>query len=308
MALAGIVAGAVATAVGHGHITIPPARNNGTIENAGNCDNYECFWFSQITTIPGKPTLPAEARTFNVKVGDGGPDDWSAQMPWRAPGTAPVLGSGCGVAGGGPVPRDNGGMPPPGYDQGVDFLTIPEQSSTVWTRGSSVEVAWAIFANHGGGYSWRLCPKDGNVSEECFLANTLEFDGDTQWIRYAPVNQWGKTLQIPDIAISAVRVNEGTHPAGAHWSRNPIPGCHFCDQAECMRNNSAWIDQQHCSQSCSGLNITGRTCPPGFTQFPEPASGLSGYYAQVGCSVYAWRSVLVPRVSVVVCSPSRTHW
>jgi hypothetical protein len=74
-------------------------------------------------------------------------------MPWRAPGTAPVLGSGCGVAGGGPTARDrgNGGIPPPGYAQGADFLTIPEQAATTWTRGDVVEVAWATFANHGGG-------------------------------------------------------------------------------------------------------------------------------------------------------------
>lgn len=72
-------------------------------------------------------------------------------MPWRAPGTAPVLGSGCGVAGGGPIARDNGGFPPPNFKQGADFLTIPEQKATVWKRGSVVEMSWATFANHGGG-------------------------------------------------------------------------------------------------------------------------------------------------------------
>eukprot|EP00038_Savillea_parva_P005793 m.160015 g.160015 ORF g.160015 m.160015 type:complete len:360 (+) comp11890_c0_seq1:499-1578(+) len=268
--------------LGHGHITIPHARNNATVANAGNCEGMQCMWFSQIVEIPGEPTLPDYARSFNVKV-NSGPDDWSAKLPWRAPGTAPVLGSGCGVAGGGPIPRDNGGIAPPGYVNGDDFLKIPvppRDEWAVWKRGTSVEVAWATFANHGGGYSWRLCKKGGNVSEECFQQNTLDFDGNTSWIRYPPIAQWGEWRTLPDVEIPAVRVTEGTYPKGSMWTRNPIPGCFMCDQAECMRNHSVWIEQQHCSQSCSGLNVTGRTCPPGMTQFPEPASGLSGYYAQ----------------------------
>ena len=83
------------------------------------------------------------------------------------------------------------------------------------------EVAYGIFANHGGGVSWcviqtlvassntccllshsphtpnvslytvcrRLCKKDANVSEECFGQNSLAFYGDTQWIRYPPMVQ-----------------------------------------------------------------------------------------------------------------------
>mmetsp|Transcript_112753 Transcript_112753/g.158175 ORF Transcript_112753/g.158175 Transcript_112753/m.158175 type:complete len:345 (-) Transcript_112753:49-1083(-) len=266
-----------ALVLGHGHITIPRARNNGSIQSAGNCGNYECFWFSQIVNIPGEPTLPDYARTMNLGISSG-PHDFSRTMPWRAPGTAPVLGSGCGVAGGGPKELDNGGIPPPGFEQGVDFLTIPEQEPTVYKRGSVVEMAWATFANHGGGYSWRLCPK-GNVSEECFLQNTLDFVGDKQWIRYPAIQQWDKVYQIPDYEFPAVRVTEGTYPKGAMWTRNPIPACKFCDQTECM-NKSAWIEQQHCSQSCSGLNVTAGICPPGTAQFPEPGSGLSGYYTQ----------------------------
>ena len=55
----------------HGHITSPPARNNGTLEQGGNCHKFECFWFSQITQIPGKPTLPDNARSINVKISSG---------------------------------------------------------------------------------------------------------------------------------------------------------------------------------------------------------------------------------------------
>ena len=107
------------------------------------------MWFSQPAVIPGPPTLPDYARTINVKVSSG-PDDFSRAMPWRAPGTAPVFGSGCGSGGGGPVSYSNGGNAPPGYKNGQDFLDIPASAQpTVWKRGSVQEVAWAIFANHG---------------------------------------------------------------------------------------------------------------------------------------------------------------
>ena len=43
-----------------------------------------------------------------------GPGDWTRSMPWRSPGDAPVLGSGCGVAGGGLVFNNNGGWPATG--------------------------------------------------------------------------------------------------------------------------------------------------------------------------------------------------
>ena len=265
----------------HGHITIPPARNNGSVELAGNCENLACLWFSQITEIPGEPTLPDYARSFNVNVSSG-EDDWSRKMPWRAPGTAPVYGSGCGAAGGGPKAYDNGGFPPDGYKQGEDFLNAPElPTKTVWKRGSVQEVAWATFANHGGGYSWRICKKgEGkyyNASEECFQNNVLTFSGDKQWIRYTPFWQWGELRTIPDYEIPAVRVDI---KGRGQWTRNPVPGCYFCNQAECMRNYSKFDDQQHCSQACSGLNVTDRSCPPGTTQFPEALPGLSGYYTQ----------------------------
>lgn len=220
------------------------------------------MWFSQPAIIPGEPTLPAFARSIHVNVSSG-PDDFSRQMPWcaiitvktchthdrmhvcvhvhewhggrRAPGSAPVYGSGCGAAGGGPIPYNNGGQAPAGYKNGDDFLGIPEGKSTAWKRGSVQTVAYALFANHGGGVSWRLCKKSETVSEDCFAHNSLEFFGDTQWIRYQPMMQWGKALQLPDFPIPAVRVSEGTHPPGSHWTRNPVPACDLCDQAECMR-------------------------------------------------------------------------
>lgn len=267
---------------GHGQVTIPRARTNLTVQDAGDCFKGSCFWFSQIVEIPGPPTVnDAQFRTFNIHVSSGD-DDWSRTMPWRAPGTAPVLGSGCGVAGGSDKELPNGGIPPPGYKQGDDGLKMPATEPTVWKRGSIQEVAWGIFANHGGGYQYRLCKNDGKnkVTEECFQQTPLKFYGNTSTIRYAQVEQWFKHHSLPELKIPLVRVTEGVHPAGSEWARNPIPACLLCDQTECMKLSS-WVDQQHCSQSCSGLNMT--HCPPGLAQFPEPAAGLSGYY-----SWHAW--------------------
>ena len=47
--------------------------------------------------------------------------------------------------------------------------------------------------------------------------------------------------------------------------------------------DAGWLAQQHCNQAYNGLNITGRTCPPCMTQFPEALPGISGYYSQATC-------------------------
>ena len=47
-------------------------------------------------------------------------------------------------------------------------------------------MAWAIAANHGGGYSYRLCPATpaGDISEACFQRHQLDFDGTTSDILF----------------------------------------------------------------------------------------------------------------------------
>ena len=105
-----------ATCLGHGHMTLPPSRSGGTMERAADCLRGECMWFSQPTFVPGEPTVNDEAlRTFNVEVSEG-PTDYTRRNPWRAPGSAPVLGSGCGMAGGGPVREMNGGVGTAGFE------------------------------------------------------------------------------------------------------------------------------------------------------------------------------------------------
>lgn len=188
--------------LGHGHMTQPPSRNGGTLAKAADCMSGECMWFSQpdagaapgragddgdpIGRIPGEPTLnAAPLRTYNINV-SAGPLDYTRHNPWRAPGSAPVIGSGCGRAGGGTMRQYNGGTAKEfGLVQNMDGVDLPGAAERVtWKRGTTVEVAWANNANHGGGYAYRLCKNvPGNVTEECFQRGHLDFVGDVQWLQ-----------------------------------------------------------------------------------------------------------------------------
>jgi hypothetical protein len=144
------IAGIIAPCHGHGHMTLPPSRNGGTLARAADCLHGECMWFSQPTHIPGEPTLnAAPLRTFNVDVSEGA-HDYSRKNPWRSPGAASVIGSGCGRAGGGPVRSMNGGTAKEfNLTQDMDGADLPVGPRTVWRRGAEEEVAWAVNANHG---------------------------------------------------------------------------------------------------------------------------------------------------------------
>lgn len=103
----------------------------------------------------------------------------------------------------------------PGMDgRHVQKLT---QTKTVWQAGSVQEVAWSVYANHGGGYAYRLCPVK-NLTEEGCAAGHLEFAGDVSYIQY-------RSDKANRTTIPAIRVTEGTYPKGSMWTVNPIPGC-----------------------------------------------------------------------------------
>lgn len=231
-------------AVGHGQMNFPPSRIQSSLNTGSTCTGDEpekspqsgvCLWFSN-GCQPGcsecggadcgqgpccktlmKPTLiDPQLRTYNNTAGF----DWTAHNPWRSPGFAPIY-SPCGLAGGGYTPYlPGGGIPPPGVKQGFDGRDLPELSGikTVWPQGSAQDVAWSISANHGGGYSYRLCPKSANMTEECFQSHHLQFVGDQSWIQYGD-DESNRT------AIPATRVSVGTNPPGSQWTKNPIPAC-----------------------------------------------------------------------------------
>ena len=289
-------------ACGHGQMTYPPSRGGGSLAEGGHCESRACMWFTQPTEIPGEPTLLLQFRTVNMGF-EGGPGDWSRRSPWRAPGTAPVSGSGCGISGGNGLPIPNGGAAwPDMLPQGTDGLLLPRREPTVWRRGSVEEVAFAMSANHGGGYSYRLCRLDGkqpNVSEACFQQTVLRFADTRQWLQYdASMYQYDTLVTLPRFELPLVVVSNGTFPPGSQWARNPVPACKLCDQYDycgpavplnlseafqpgywygnqTLYGGKAWFDSERCHQHCAGHNLS--ACPPGMTQFREPLPGLSGY-------------------------------
>lgn len=239
----------VAVVAGHGAMTYPPTRNMGILDRAGSCSHVSegirpedgfCRWFSQgcqpgcsecTDTFDRNPCKTPMAPTImdkslmtwnhgNTAPGTGSILDITRHNPWRSPGFAPVF-SPCGLAGGGTVLHPtNGALAPPGVSQGFDGRSLPplEDVETIWSAGSVQEVAWAITANHGGGYAYRLCPKSAELTEDCFQRHHLKFASSQSWIQYGS-NRANRT------AIPAHRVSVGTNPAGSQWTKNPIPAC-----------------------------------------------------------------------------------
>eukprot|EP00316_Scyphosphaera_apsteinii_P020496 CAMPEP_0119304344 /NCGR_PEP_ID=MMETSP1333-20130426/5583_1 /TAXON_ID=418940 /ORGANISM="Scyphosphaera apsteinii, Strain RCC1455" /LENGTH=373 /DNA_ID=CAMNT_0007307203 /DNA_START=9 /DNA_END=1130 /DNA_ORIENTATION=+ len=205
----------------------------------GACNNGQApFWYSQgcfigcpecdhlsgrrqvdLCGLGKKATINDPAlRTVNRNVTAGSELDIYKHNPWRAPGTAPV-GDACGLAGGTPWKEE--------VSEAGDYTTTkfahhgmngtklpPLDTGVVWTLGLEAEVTWQIENNHGGGYTYRLCPADAPLTEACFQAHPLEFVSDKQAI----VFQNGTLLPIKGIFT-----REGTHPAGSMWARLPIP-------------------------------------------------------------------------------------
>jgi len=245
-----------------------------------------------------------------------GSGDWSRKMPWRAPGQSPVLGSGCGVAGGNSVPVPNGGMSL-NYPLGMDGADLPAMEPTEWHIGQAVEVAFTMLANHGGGYSYRLCKKTENITEDCFQKTVLKFHGNNSclhWAEILPNRNFDGFLHIPRIALPRVLAPlDQVYPKGSHWARNPVPACKYCDQSICggllpnmtelvtapdahpkpAYGGDAWWKQEKCAQECSGFNLM--QCPPGMAQFPEPLPSISGY---IGRFVEGFSYSIVDEVEV----------
>ncbi len=244
---------ALPATIGHGAMNIPASRNAGALPgetnpelNLAGCEGLACMWFSQGCTIgcnecvdtfnnfmnfssacglkQAPVTLPESMRSYNVNNTapfPGIPTDWTVHHPWRSPGRAPVLDA-CGMSGGSTANNDPAG--------GVGNMTIAHRqgafgsrtlapvtwSNTTWVAGEKAEVSWGITANHGGGYSYRLCPADEELTEECFQRTPLDFVGETQRLRWDD----GREVEIP-----ALRTREGTTPEGSQWTRNPVPSC-----------------------------------------------------------------------------------
>jgi len=166
-----------------------------------------------------KPTLDPRHRTVNLNATPGSELDIYKHNPWRAPGTAPVADA-CGLAGGTPwLPE----VSEAGVYTNTTFahhgmngsLLQPLDSFVKWRAGGVAEVAWTIENNHGGGYSYRLCPKVEPLSEACFQRHQLDFVPEGQGLVFQGSSSW--------LPIRGEFVTEGTYPAGSMWAKLPIP-------------------------------------------------------------------------------------
>ena len=179
---------------------------------------------------PTEPTLKATDRTWNIEA-KSPKGDWNKYMPWRAPGTSIPLDS-CGIASGF-LPGAKGAQYPhkfaekSGIAQGDKGSTLTSKTTTTWVAGSTVQAAFTLSVNHGGGYQYRVCPRsvDGKaqiIDESCFEKNPLKFADSIHTITFAN-DKGGKDVQIP-----ALDVTEGVQPTGHAWRRLPLPACN-CD-------------------------------------------------------------------------------
>lgn len=126
----------------------------------------------------------------------------------------------CGVAAG--TTQENVqavGVAPPGVKNGFRGTDLPPTTLTKWTIGETVEVAFGLWANHGGGYQYRLCPADSTLDEECFKKTPLAFASKKQALYWTDGPNKDKQIEI-----EATRVKARDQSI---WTKNPIPafGC-----------------------------------------------------------------------------------
>ena len=86
-----------------------------------------------------------------------------------------------------------------------------------------VDAAWAITANHGGGYSYRLCKRHSknnkDLTETCFQQNPLSFVGDKHTVIGCSAYNATACTKPTSIEIPRMTTTNGTWPAGSEWAR-----------------------------------------------------------------------------------------
>ena len=196
---------------------------------------------------PIAPTVPVEFRSYNLD-DESTLGDWTKINPWRAPGTAgrgnPAF-QPCGVNSGWASPNPVRGSAGPAASGalplGANGTDLPPVGPpTVWQAGKTAEVEFSIYANHAGGYAYRLCKADaaGVPTEECFQAGHLAFASNTTKIVY----QDGSKAPF---TIPARTTSTGTWPTGSQWRLNPIPMCN-CDQGGYCKGaeDTEWLEPE----------------------------------------------------------------
>ena len=199
-----------------------------------------CLWFTVGTTIgcsepdggdngPSNPNRQDRCgsgmkatindpkhRTVNRDAEAGSDADWTKFNPWRAPGYAPVYDP-CGRASGSyKATPGKGEFTDTKYAKLGDLgsRVLPKyDTGTVWEAGSVVETMTSFRATHGGGYQYRLCPLEANLTEECMQQTPMDF------VNNSKLMIWNGTI----IELDSVDVSDGTLPVGGTWRVAGIP-------------------------------------------------------------------------------------
>ena len=207
-----------------------------------------------------KPTNNGAARSLNRNATPNAPNDIYRHNPWRAPGFAPV-GDACGFAGGTPwgpnVPEEGVYTNTSFAHHGMRGTSLPKLPDGVppakWTIGGEAEVAWNVRNNHGGGYSYRLCPSNEPLTEECFQRHPLEFVTDKQ----------------------AIVLSNGTRTAHAALHATPLSDrcwpCVYC----CCRYSHQHTGHLHQRRHASKRLDVGTATHPGHGVGPALPTGAS---------------------------------
>jgi len=195
--------------------TIGCSECDGGSEGGAN-PNFKDRCGSNMTATLNHPKY----RTLNRHVAAGSAEDWTRWNPWRSPGNAPTYDA-CGMAGGAPQPTPcHGEFTNTSYAKFGDLgsKVLPKYpTGTVWAAGSVVTTMQSIRANHGGGYQYRLCPADAELTEACFQKTPMPFGGDS-------------SLMLSNgtmVDVTSTFVSVGTTPAGSTWQMLPIPDTHI---------------------------------------------------------------------------------
>lgn len=220
-----------------------------------------------------KPTINNPYhRSVNRNATAGSPTDIYKFNPWRAPGSAPVAGA-CGLAGGtpwGPNVAEAGDYVNTTYahhgTNGTDLPPMP--TGTVWQRGGTAEVAWNVRNNHGGGYQYRLCPRNETLSEACFQRHPLDFVEDKQAIVFPNGSR---------VSITGTFVKDGVLPVGSTWAMLPIPSTWLGPR--CLGDGCESWENRLVDGPCIPCPMTpGSDCSrcdnSGRTSFPAPVPGV----------------------------------
>ena len=135
----------------------------------------------------------------------------------------------------------------------------------------------------GGGYVYRMCPKDAEPTEACFTSHVLGFATNTTTVR----SPWG---EFADFEIPAHDVGVGTHPAGSSWRMNPIPACN------CDLGYNCTVSEQgvHTAYEASAGAFP---CETGY-QFAPPWESGFGYWGSGAHSRERLYFTLVDKLSV----------